>query len=510
MIAFYSLWKSRANQLGFDNLNQDQKIDTILLKNYASKKEAEFRIKKSHGELARRLVPFLDRVYSMLESDESTRVMDARKVAETMEKVSEDIDSFDRNVFSYFATRNQKVILLAMDQVGDVIRSLDEFNRFHAGYNPQYTWWVSQPFDKLATKLKGFESELKVEINGTDQKTDKIVGEPIGRERLEEELKRAYIAYSVEDLLILANMEMTWCDREMRKAARELGFDSWKQAQDHVKSKFVEPGDQPKLIHDLAIEAIGYLEANNLITIPSIAKETWRMRMMSPERQKMSPYFLGGHTILVSYPTSEMSHLDKMMSMRGNNPHFARATVHHELIPGHHLQYFMNKRNKPYRQNFGTPFWLEGWAVYWEMLLWDLGFAKSPEDRIGMLFWRKHRCARIVFSLGFHSGQMTPEECVRFLIDRVGHEKNNATAEVRRSVMGGYGPLYQAAYMVGALQFRRLHEELVQTGKMTNREFHDAVLKENSIPVELLRAKLLNLDIEPGFKATWRFSKNLE
>ena len=90
-----------------------------------------------------------------------------------------------------------------------------------------------------------------------------------------------------------------------------------------------------------------------------------------------------------------MAHEDKLASMRGNNVHFARATVHHELIPGHHLQLFMADRYT-HRQLFRTPFLVEGWALYWEMLLWDLDFQRSAEDRLGMLFWKSHRCARIL------------------------------------------------------------------------------------------------------------------
>ena len=97
----------------------------------------------------------------------------------------------------------------------------------------------------------------------------------------------------------------------------------------------------------------------------------------------------------------------KLMSMRGNNPHFSRATVHHELIAGHNLEYFMNQRYRTYR-NFDTPFWVEGWSLYWELLLWDLKFPQTPEDRIGMLFWHMHRCARIIFSLNYHLGKWTP------------------------------------------------------------------------------------------------------
>src|SRR6476619_7769265 len=118
------------------------------------------------------------------------------------------------------------------------------------------------------------------------------------------------------------------------------------------------------------------------------------------------------------------------------------------------------------------------------MLLWDQNFPRSAEDRVGMLFWRAHRCARIIFSLKFHLGQMTAQQAIDFLVDRVGHERRNATAEVRRSIAGEYGPLYQAAYMLGGLQIRALRKELVDTRKMSDREFHDAILRENSIPVE--------------------------
>src|SRR5204862_2273336 len=209
-----------------------------------------------------------------------------------------------------------------------------------------------------------------------------------------------------------------------------------------------------------------------------------------PVGQLVSPFFLGGESILVSFPTNTMSHEQKMMSMRGNNIHFARATVFHELIPGHHLQGFMTARYRPYRSLFGTPFWTEGNALYWEMLFWDLNFPKSPENRIGMLFWRMHRCARIVFSLSFHLEKMTPDECIDMLVERVGHERENAIGEVRRSFAGGYSPLYQAAYLLGGMQLRSLHKELVESGKMTNRAFHDAVLQENSIPIEMVRASL--------------------
>jgi uncharacterized protein (DUF885 family) len=229
--------------------------------------------------------------------------------------------------------------------------------------------------------------------------------------------------------------------------------------------------------------------------------------MMSPERQLINPFFSGGEVISVSYPTNTMSHEAKLMSMRGNNPHFNRATVHHELIPGHHLQSFMTDRFNSHRNLFNTPFWREGWALYWEILLWERDFPRGPEDRIGMLFWRMHRAARIIFSLSFHLERMTPGEAVDFLVDRVGHERANAEAEVRRSFQGNYSPLYQVAYMIGGMQFRALYDELVTSGRMSEREYHDAVLQGGVMPVAMVRARLDDrIDMSADWRPDWRFA----
>jgi uncharacterized protein (DUF885 family) len=121
-----------------------------------------------------------------------------------------------------------------------------------------------------------------------------------------------------------------------------------------------------------------------------------------------------------------------------------------------------------------------------------------------------HRAARVIFSLQCHLGRMTAAEAVDFLVNEVGHERENAAAEVRRSFeTDEYGPLYQCAYELGALQFRALHAELVDSGKMTNRQFHDAVLKLGIMPVEMVRASLRNEKLPENFTARWKFYDEL-
>jgi len=121
------------------------------------------------------------------------------------------------------------------------------------------------------------------------------------------------------------------------------------------------------------------------------------------------------------------------------------------------------------------------------------------------LFWRMHRTARIIFSLGFHLRRMTPQECIDLLVERVGHERFTAEGEVRRSFNGTYSPLYQVAYMIGGLQFRALHRDLVQSGRMTDRAFHDAVLKLGRMPVEMVRASLTGGPLSRDYRPQWKF-----
>ncbi len=318
------------------------------------------------------------------------------------------------------------------------------------------------------------------------------------------------IPYTPEELIAIAEKEYAFSLSEMKKASHDMGFgDDWKAAMEKVKNTYVEPGAQPDLIRDLAAQAESFFDKHDWVTIPPLAREDWRVEMMSPERQRTSPFFLGGDLIQVSYPTDEMTEDEKLMSMRGNNPYFSHATVFHELNPGHHLQGFMTARYNQHRRMFSTPFWNEGQSLYWEMFLWDHGFQDSPENRIGALFWRMHRSARIIFSLSFHLGKMTPEQAIQFLVDTVNFERANAEGEVRRSFNGSYSPLYQAGYMLGGLQLRALHQELVDSKKMTDRDFHDAVLKGGPMPITMVRARLENIALTRDGAPPWRFDQHL-
>jgi uncharacterized protein (DUF885 family) len=508
---FFDEWLATLAKLNFDTMGEDGKIDYILFKNYLDHEMRQLDIQTKAYTEVELLLPFAQTVMGFEEARRRMEKIDAPKTAALLNQLNKQVAETQKSLETSLKSEPNKIKKTVANRAAVTLNGLRTTLRnwygFYNGYDPMFSWWVSEPYkntDQLLTAYATFLREKVVGVKANDDTA--IVGNPIGREALMSELAYEMIPYTPEELIAIANKEYDWCEAEMKKASQALGYgDDWLKAVEYVKTLYVEPGKQPELIKELALEAINFVDQHDLVTVPQLARDTWRMEMMSPEQQLVSPFFLGGEVIQVSYPTSGMTHEQKMMSMRGNNPHFSRATVHHELIPGHHLQGFMTARYRTHRNLFSTPFWGEGWALYWEMLLWDMNFPKTPEQKIGMLFWRMHRCARIIFSLSFHLEKMTPQECIDLLVKRVGHEVDNATAEVRRSFAGNYGPLYQCAYMLGGLQIRSLHRDLVESGKMTNRAFHDAVLKENRIPIEMIRADLTNQKLTRDFTSSWKF-----
>ena len=497
----------RLEQLDFDRMNTDSRVDYLLFRRDLQEQLHKLAAEATEREQIKAWFPFADSVYAVEKRRRRGHVLNAAQLAKNLTDLSRQI-SLLQGELEKDTNLDPTLLRRAASTTEGLQTALRSVYSFYNTYDPNFTWWIPQPYhkaDSLLTAYSTFFRRKSREASPVKDDGSGITGVAVGRAELLRQLQIEMIPYSPEELIDMANKEFAWCDRELLKASRAMGFgDNWKVAQENVKNKYVPVGQQPEMILRLVNESVAFLKAKDLITIPPIAEETWRMSMMSPERQLINPFFLGGEEILISYPTDGMKHPDKLMSMRGNNPHFSRATVHHELIAGHHLQGFMNNRYKTYR-NFDTPFWVEGWALYWEMLLWDQGFPQSSEDRIGMLFWRMHRCARIIFSLNYHLGKWGPQQCIDFLVDRVGHERANAEGEVRRSFVGGYPPLYQLAYMTGGFQFLALKKELVDSGKMTHKQFHDAVLQINAMPVELIRAILTKQPLPKEFKTSWRF-----
>ena len=510
----YADTQTKLAALNFDALSQEDKVDYLLLKNHVNAREHHLALEKRQIDEMTPLLPFAAAIEHLMTKkmlmQRPDAEQDAAALSAMVKQVAAACAKFEPDSHAD-AGQKPKIDPVVANRAAQATRQLSDnlkewFDQYN-GYDPELTWWAALPYKAAQDALKDYATFLKEKLAGIapgDKTT--IIGDPVGRDALLDELADNMIPYTPEELIAIAQTEYDWCMKEMLKASHEMGYgDNWHAAVEKVKQMHVPPGEQPELIRKLVTEGSDFAIKNDLVTVPPLADETWRMVMMTPERQLVNPFFTGGDEISVSYPTDTMTFDQREMSMRGNNIPFARATAFHEMIPGHFLQFYMQERYRPYRGIFDTPFWVEGNAFWWEMLFWDKGFDRTPEERVGALVWRMHRSARVIFTMNFHLGRWTPQQCVQYLIDNVGFEPDNAAAEVRRSFDGSVGPLYQSAYLLGALQFRALHADLVGSGKMTDRAFHDAILHENTMPIELLRADLEQQKLTGDFKTNWKF-----
>ncbi|MFN0057324.1 MAG: DUF885 family protein [Planctomycetota bacterium] len=513
---FQRAWLARFETLIFARLPVEQQVDALLLRQEIEASLRSLRRERERQSELTELLPFAAlineleaRRWSGLRPDPEATATLLAAADESLRTLRGRLESA-RDVASQDEPAKLRVTptraARAARLTRDLRQSLATWYDDQSVYVPEFLWWMQKPYASLAKTLQDYAEFLQKQI-AQGGKDEAMIGDPIGRAALLEELEREWISYTPEELLAIAEVELAWCTARQIECSQALGFGTdWQAALRHVKEQHVEPGEQMELVFQQARDAIEFLDQRQLVTIPELCRETWRGDMLTADGQRTLPYAAyGGQTMLVAYPTVDMAHDSKLMSMRGNNIHFSRIVTPHELIPGHHLQGFIAQRSNTHRRLFSTPFLVEGWALYWEMLLWDLGYARGPADQMGMLFWRKHRCARIIVSLEFHLEIRTPAEMIDYLVTRVGHERDGATSEVRRYIGDAYGPLYQCAYLIGGLELMALRRELVDTGRMTNREFHDAVLAENSIPIELIRARLTRQELTSGTRSAWRF-----
>jgi uncharacterized protein (DUF885 family) len=544
MHTFYTEWQTQLAAIPFEPLSQDGKIDHILLQYHLQHELALLAEQETFQSQVAAFLPFAGDILALYTAHRAKQPVDGKTAAAALSALTTTVTKTQATVETAWKPGNtpsgplgnKEAANGAMQQIGELQDTLKQWFQFYDGYNPDFTWWTGVPYKNADAALAAYALLLRVKvlglappaaapkdaaeeggdafaasISGASAGSSKdIIGHAIGAAGLQAELENAMIPYTPQELIALANREFAWCDTQMKKASAEMGFgDNWHAALEKVKNDYVAPGEQPQMVVKLLKQAEDFLDAHDLITVPELARNTWRWQMIGPQQQLVSPFFLGGEVMQIAYPTDTMTYAQRISAMRANNINMSRATVFHELIPGHELQLYMAERFRAYRGALGgTPFLIEGWALYWEMLMWELGFDRTPEQKVGALEWRMHRCARIIFSLSFHLGTLTPQQCIDLLIERVDFEPDAAAGEVRRSFSGAYSPLYQCAYLLGGLQLRALRHELVP-GRMTMRAFHDAVLRENEIPIEMIRASLTRQTLSADFKPSWRFASEI-
>ncbi|QBZ98545.1 DUF885 domain-containing protein [Flavobacterium sangjuense] len=164
------------------------------------------------------------------------------------------------------------------------------------------------------------------------------------------------------------------------------------------------------------------------------------------------------------------------------------ATFIHEAIPGHHYQISLMQENKSlpsFRRFANFPVFSEGWALYVESLGDILGCYTDPYQKMGAYGMEIHRAIRLVVDTGLHTGMMTREDAIKYMMDNEAIAEKTATAEIERYMAM---PGQALAYKTGELKIKELRDKYQKQlgNKFSLRNFHDALLQGGSMPLNVL------------------------
>lgn len=166
-----------------------------------------------------------------------------------------------------------------------------------------------------------------------------------------------------------------------------------------------------------------------------------------------------------------------------------KTLAYHEGIPGHHFQLAIQNELEglpTFRKVIPFIAYGEGWALYAERLAWELGFYENdPFGNLGRLQAEMFRAVRLVVDVGIHHKKWTREEAIHYMIAHTGKSTSDVTSEIERYIVN---PGQACAYKIGMLKILELREKAKQKlgDQFDLRKFHDAVLKNGSVPLDIL------------------------
>jgi uncharacterized protein (DUF885 family) len=174
-------------------------------------------------------------------------------------------------------------------------------------------------------------------------------------------------------------------------------------------------------------------------------------------------------------------------------PSFMMETIFlHEALPGHHMQIALQYELEDlprFRRFGGDTAYIEGWGLYSESLGKELGMYQDPYQYFGALTAEAWRAARLVVDTGMHAKGWTREQSIDYMRDNTAIGETDIVAEVERYIVI---PGQALAYKIGQLKIRELRSRAEQKlgAKFNVREFHSQILKDGSMPLAVLDAKI--------------------
>jgi uncharacterized protein DUF885 len=361
-------------------------------------------------------------------------------------------------------------VMLAQEMAEEALESLRE--QFDHSEVPQT---VREASWKALQALEGFREWL--------ESIDSVEFQPMGRKALDKILRR-------EHLLDRGSTDWERMARTALEALPRLNGTVDASFQDSVTKEDVW---QYYLDELHRVEA--FVRNADIVSIPQgelrLCQTPAYLASLIPGAYYQEPALFAGERIgrfyLPSFPSEWTEAVQARYLARQRRGGFANLVVH-EAWPGHHLQYLHAAENhQPLANVRDNDVMLEGWALYCEGLMEELGlFPQQPfPPRVDSL---RLRLARVIVDIGLHTGDMNSEQAEGFMGQSLGMPVNSwIRAEVRRYCLEPSQPM---SYWLGLFLIEELKLELGVT-RETLKSFHDRLLSHGPVPIALIRKKVL-------------------
>lgn len=239
----------KIDKLDFEKMNINGKVDYLLFKR--DLEDEKYKLEKEAKEYTQvvKYLPFSERIYALQKPRRRGLAVNGQDVAKELNDVSKQIKKSIDDLQKGDSV-DSKQAKKASDAVKGLQGTLKDYFTFYNGYDPLFTWWAPKTYSEVDSLLSLYATSLKKKSKQISSQKDDgsgIIGNPIGREELIRQLKLEFIPYTPEELVDIANKEFAWCDVELLKASKEMGFgENWKAAQEKVKNSYGKQENNPR------------------------------------------------------------------------------------------------------------------------------------------------------------------------------------------------------------------------------------------------------------------------
>lgn len=415
----------------------------------------------------------------------------ARNVVLRLEKIPKVVDQAKQNLLNPPRVWTE----VAIDRASSAKAFLEQQRAFLVGALPDETARVEAALKVATGAYDDYRRYLQKEVlprsNG---------GFSAGRELFEYLLKHDYfLDEGADELLATGKKVFAETNARMNEVAKRIDpkAKGWPEVTAKLKAKHPDADELLDAYKKEVSRARAFLVAKDAVAFPpgddlEVIETPTFMRSTVTAAYDQPPPFDAQTTKGFFFVTPVDKSLPKKRQeemLRENDWADIVDTSVHEAYPGHHLQLSFARRSPSrIRRALDRAIFSEGWALYSEELMAELGYYDDAQ-RLIQLEWALVRAARIILDVGLHVGGMTFEQAVKMLTDEVHLERPLALSEVKRYTET---PTQPSAYMIGREKIFELRARAQQRdgAKFSLKEFHVDLLSRGTVPPPLLAKEM--------------------